>query len=297
MRNRNWKEYNKELVQRGSISFLVDPKTLGQMRCRKIRGKIGRPLEFSDPLILLLLMIKIHFHLPYRGLEGFAKSLIHQLRRWLEVPTYSLICKRVGRLELTLPRLSSRRPHTVILDGSGMKVVGEGEWKVKIHGKSKPRKWIKIHIAVDARTQEIVAEVTTESNVADSCMTESLLDQVPNTVQTVIADGAYDRNQSREAIRKKKAKALIPPPKNARVKGSTERDFSILAIQGLGGGDEAKSLWKKLSGYGQRSLVETAFSRLKRLFGDRLFSKKFDSQRIENRARCLLLNKMRALAA
>lgn len=297
MRKRNWQKYNKELVQRGSLSFLIDLKTLNSMRCKKTKKKIGRPLEFSDPLILLLLMIKIHFHLPYRGLEGFAKSVIEKFREWLEIPTYSLICKRVGQLELALPKLSCRRPQTVILDASGMKVVGEGEWKIKIHGKSKPRKWIKIHVAIDAKTQEIVAEVTTESNVADCRMTELLLDQVPDSVDEVIADGAYDRTQSREAIQKKKAKALIPPPKNARVKGSNERDLSILEIQGLGGDEEARTIWRKLSGYSRRSLVETAFSCLKRMFGDRLFSKKFNNQRIENRARCLLLNKMRALAA
>lgn len=297
MRKRNWGKYNKELVQRGSLTFLIDPKDLDSMRCKKRKGKIGRPLEFSDPLILLLLMIKIQFRLPYRSLEGFSKFILGKLRKWMEIPTYSLICKRVAKLEISLPKLNRRHPHTLILDASGMKTGGEGEWKVKIHGKSKPRKWIKIHIAIDARTQEIVAEVTTESNVADSTMTGHLLDQVPNFTKQVIADGAYDRTQSREAIRKKKAQALIPPPKNARIKGSTERDLSILEIQGLGGDEEARSIWRKLSGYSRRSLVETAFSCLKRLFGDRLFSKKFKSQRIENRARCLLLNRMRALAA
>jgi hypothetical protein len=297
MRKRNWPKYNRELVQRGSLSFFIDPKDLKSLKCKNKKRSNGRPLEFSDPLIQLLFMIKIRFHLPYRSLEGFSKSVFAKMKKWLHLPTYSLICKRVEQLEATLPKLSNRRPCCIIFDASGWKVIGEGEWKVKIHGKSKPRQWIKIHIALDAKTQEIVAEVTTESNIADFRMVAPLLDQMPNSVKKVLGDGAYDRSQSREAIRKKKAKALIPPPRNARIRGSSERDHAILEIQGLGGDEIARSIWRKLSGYSRRSLVESAFSSLKRMFGDRLFSKKFKNQRIESRVRCILLNKMRAMAA
>lgn len=88
----------------------------------------------------------------------------------------------------------------MILDASGMKVVGEGEWKVKIHGRGRPRKWVKVHLAIDPDTQEIVAEITTESNIGDSTMTKPLFNQLPYRPKEVLADGAYDRQDARSSI-------------------------------------------------------------------------------------------------
>ena len=298
MRERNWREYNKQLVQRGSLTFLVDPKTVKSLRCKRARGKLGRPLEFSDPLILLLLMVKVHFRLPYRTLEGFSDWIVRTLREHFEIPCYSLICKRAKGLRSQLPKLSHRRPETVILDSSGIKICGEGEWKVKIHGRGRPRKWLKVHIAIDARTQEVVAEVTTESSCADSTMTKPLLEQAGRSVKEVLADGAYDGSKTRKTIQEHGAKASIPPPKNARYRGTdSERDRAIAEIRGLGGDPTARSLWKKLSGHGRRSLVESTFSQFKGLFGDRLFSKTIERQKVEIRLRCLLINRMQRMAA
>jgi hypothetical protein len=292
MQKRNWRQYNKDLVQQGSLSFFIDPKVFKTMQMGQRSKGRGRPMQFSDVLIQMLLMIKIRFRLPYRAVEGFAKSLFEE--KDLSMPSYSLICKRVGDLNLSLPILNSRKAVVIILDASGAKVCGEGEWKVKIHGRGRPRKWVKLHIAIDAASQEILAEHTTESNTADGSMTEKLCNKVRGKIKLVLADGAYDGKKSREAIRKRNAQALIPPPKNARYRGTnSERDQAIAVIRGLGGDKEAKSIWGKLSGYSRRVLVETAFSRMKRRFGDRLFSKSFDKQRIENTARCLLLNEMR----
>lgn len=291
MRKRNWCEYNKQLVQRGSITFLLNPKLLKSLKKKSKQSTKGRPITFCDGLIQLLLIVKIHFRLSYRALEGFARDVFD-----FRIPTYSLVCKRAKNL--CLPKLSDRRPNTIILDASGLKVSGEGEWKVKIHGKSKRRKWIKLHLAVDLKSQEIVAELTTVSAVADFSVTEELLEEVHGRTKLVIADGAYDRSEAREAIRRKGAKALIPPPKNARYyETEEERDKSILEIKGLGGNKQAKSLWGKLTGYSRRALVETAFSRYKRLFGERYFSKTFERQRVESRIKCLLLNQMRSIAS
>jgi Transposase DDE domain len=188
-----------------------------------------------------------------------------------------------------LPKLSNRRPNTVILDASGLRVIGEGEWKVKIHGRGRPRKWVKIHIAIDQKTQEIVAEIITESSTADCTVTDQLLNEAGNAIKKVIGDG----DCAREAIKKKKAQAMIPPPRHAKLRhDGDERDKAYLEILGLGGDKHAKSLWGKLTGYSKRALVETAFSRLKRLYGDRLFSKTAERQKVESRLTCYLLNKM-----
>lgn len=171
--------------------------------------------------------------------------------------------------------------------------MGEGEWKVKIHGKQKRRKWMKIHIAVDAKTQDIVAEATTSSSVKDSKVLKTLLRDTTCLLRKVIADGAYDDKESREEIKKRRAEALIPPPRNAKLIGEKDRDDALRIIRGLGGDKKARSIWGKLRGYSIRALVETAFSRMKRLFGERLFSKTLERQEVENRLRCILLNIMR----
>jgi hypothetical protein len=292
MRKRNWKEYNKELVQRGSLTFLIDENILNSKP--KNCHKNGRPQEFSDPLITMLMMVKINFRLTYRALEGFMKYL-SPLNNWeCSIPSYSLICKRAAFIKGALPKLSKCSSATILIDASGAKVLGEGEWKVKIHGKQKRRKWVKIHIAIDSKTQEIVAEATTESNVADSTMIETLLDQVQGSIKITMADGAYDHASARSAIRRRGSKALIPPPKNARYKQTNDdRDEALCIIEALGGGKEGRSLWGKLTGYSMRALVESTFSRMKRIFGDRLFSKIPVKQALENRLRCLILNKMR----
>lgn len=294
MRERNWQQYNKELVQRGSLTFLIDPKTYKNLQCGTKCKRIGRPQEFSDLLIELLATVKTHFKMTYRFLEGFSKSFLTQLMPKVKLPTYSLICKRLVKIGAKLPSLASSRSATIILDSTGMKVVGEGEWKVKIHGRSKHRKWVKVHLGIDAVTQQIVAEITTDSSVGDSKMTKPLLDQISGRIKQVMGDGGYDRAEARNIIKNRKAKGLIPPPKNAKYSGKDdERDRAILEIKGFGNNLEGRSIWGKLTGYNRRVLVETAMSRLKRLFGDRFYSKTFDRQVVESRLRCLLINRMK----
>jgi hypothetical protein len=293
MRKRNWREYNKALVQRGSLSFLIDPKCLKHLKPEKRKGP-GRPLAFSDQLILMLLMIKIHFKLPYRMLEGFTKYILNGIK----LPTYSLTCKRAIKLHLNLPELSSKRPHTILVDSSGIKVLGEGEWKVKVHGKGRPRKWIKLHLAIDAKTQEIVAEMTTDSATGDPTAFPVLFAQINRGVKEVVADGAYDSGDIRDLIKKWGGKALIPPPKNGVCSGiDVDRDQAVLDIRALGGDKVARSIWGKLTGYSRRALVETAFSRYKKMFGEKAFSRTRERQVVENRLKCVLLNKMMRAAA
>lgn len=297
MRKRNWREYNKKLVQRGSLTFLIDPKVMKTLAPKAQKKRRGRPLEFSDQLILLFLMIKIHYKMPYRMLEGFARFFFEQFKK-MKVPTYSLTCKRAKGLSTKLPKLSSCRPKTVIVDATGIKVQGEGEWKVKVHGKGRPRKWIKLHIAIDERTQEIVGEISTEAAIVDGKAFPKVVQQVQGRPELVIGDGAYDDRDVRELILEKGGKCLIPPPSNAVCHGiDLERDDAIKVIRALGGDKAAKSIWGKLSGYSRRALVETTFSRYKKMFGERAFSRTRERIALENRLKCVLLNKMIRAAA
>jgi hypothetical protein len=292
MRKRNWREYNRRLVQRGSLTFLINPIVMKTLAPQPKKKRKGRPLEFSDQLVLLLLMIKIHYKMPYRMLEGFARFFFEQFKK-IKIPTYSLTCKRAKGLSAKLPKLSSCQPKTVIVDATGIKVQGEGEWKVKVHGKGRPRKWIKLHVAIDERTQEIMGEISTEATVDDGKAFLEVMKQVKGRPKNVIGDGAYDDCDVRDWIRKRGGNSLIPPPSNGVCHGTDfERDDAIKVIRAFGGDKIAKSIWGKLSGYSRRALVETTFSRYKKMFGERAFSRTQERMVVENRLKCVLLNKM-----
>ena len=176
MRKRNWSKYNKDLVKRGSLTFFIDADVLKQ---KPEKNKRGRPRLFSYPMIHLLLVFKVQYRLSYRALEGFSKSILPLLYLTVALPTYSLICKRASNLEPLLPKLSLRRPKVVLIDASGIKVYGEGEWKVKVHGKAKRRKWIKLHIAIDAKTQEIIHLEVSHGHRADCRIGPGLIQKTP----------------------------------------------------------------------------------------------------------------------
>lgn len=292
MCNRNWKEYNKKLVKRGSITFLIEENSFKNLAVKKKKSR-GRPTEYSLDLIRIVLLCKIHYRLTYRSIEGFSKSLFPKFGCDLQLPTYTLLQKRASSIPLPLlPRAGST---VILLDSSGLKIYGEGEWKRKIHGASYRRKWRKLHIAVDLDSGDIVASELTKSNFHDVKAVAPLLDQVRGRVKTVLADGAYDG--ARMQIELRGAKAIIPPPRNARFKkNGSSRDQSILEIFKLGGDEIARSVWGKLTGYSKRVLVETAFSRIKRLHGGNLFSKIFKNQKVEAALRCELINKMNRIS-
>lgn len=181
----------------------------------------------------------------------------------------------------------------VLLDATGIKIVGEGEWKVKIHGKEKHRKWKKIHIAVDQCSGEIMALEVTEAYVADCTQARSLIAKCPKTVKEVKADGAYDSGKVRKAIRARGAEPIIPPKINARRGLSSERDRAIAVIKGLGGDVLARSIWGKLVGYSKRALVESCFSRMKRLYKGGLYSRKKSTQTVEVCLKAKMMNRMK----
>lgn len=292
MHKRNWLEYDKKLVQRGSLTFLIDPKVMKTLAPKAQKKRKGRPLEFSEQLVLLLLMIKIHYKMPYRMQEGFARFFFEQFKK-MKVPTYSLTCKRAKGLSTKLPKLSSFKPNTVILDATEIKVQGEGERKVKIHGKGRPRKWIKLHVAIDERTQEIVGEISREATVDDGKAFPKVMQQVKGRPKLVLGDEAYDDRDVRDLIRGKGGKCLIPPTSNPVCHGTDlERNEAIKAIRAFGGEKVAKSIWGKLSGYSRRALVETTFLRYKKMFGQRAFSRTQERLVLENRLKCVLLNKI-----
>lgn len=291
-RNRNWPQYNKKLVNRGRITVWIE-ESLANNPFEKRSGK-GRP-RFSDAFLVAALTLRAIYSLSLRSLQGFMLDLFMLLGIEGSVPHYSLYSKRIKSLKL--PKLSSRRPFHILIDASGVKVMGEGEWKVKMHGAGKRRKWLKLHIALDEKTQEVMVVKATSSSVSDGKMAKELIESCPKTVKRVTGDGSYDGFSVRKTFYDKGIEGIIPPPINARMR--KERELSLrnefLAVQrGLGGDGVARKLAKKLFHYHRRSLVETAFSRLKRLFGSRFQSRILENMKVEAHLKFWILNRMAA---
>lgn len=293
-RLRNWKQYNSALVQRGSLTLWVSDDLLTAWRNTEKTGKRGRPCAYSDTAVLCLATLKEVYHLPLRATQGLMGSIMQLLGLDLPVISYSQLSRRCASLEVTLPRRQKNEPLHLVVDSTGVKVFGEGEWKVRQHGYTKRRTWRKLHLGADEKTGEIVAAVVTTNNVADSQVLADLLEQVEGEIKQVSGDGSYDKRNCYEAIRKRKAKAAIPPRRDARIwqHGNTKqerliRDENLRRIRQVG-----RKQWKREAGYHRRSLAETQMFRMKTIFGERVSAREFAGQATQVLVRCAGLNQM-----
>jgi hypothetical protein len=210
-RIRNWREYNKALVGRGSLTLWLDEHVIESWLSTDDRAGRGRPQLYTDAAILCSLLLREVYHLPLRATEGLVLSLMRLLPVQLPVPHYSTLSRRARRLEVKLSVRASSGPLHLIIDSTGLKLYGEGEWKVRLHGWAKRRTWRKLHLAIDAATQQARAALSTNKEVVDPRVLPRLLTQVTDEVQSVTADGAYDSRQCYKAIYKHHARAIIPP--------------------------------------------------------------------------------------
>jgi IS5 family transposase len=289
---RNWREYNESLVARGSVTFWFSDEILQNWYHENGAGKRGRPFTYSDSTMELFLTTRELLRLPYRQTEGFVRGMLALLADHLSVPDFTSAAKRAAKLGIALPVLPRQGHVDVVLDSTGLKVFGEGEWKVRQHGPSKRRTWRKLHLAIDPHTQEIVAEVLTTNAGHDGDQAEALLDEVAGKIDSVIADGGYDQWKVYKAIDQRGAQPKIAPRRNARIKQHANtagprlaRDEAIRLIRRIG-----RKNWKKRIGYHCRSLAETAIFRLKKTFGSMLKNRTLPNQHTEVRLRCKILN-------
>lgn len=298
-RVRNWKKYNEALVKRGSITFWLDEAAIANWHANQNSCGRGRPLRYSELAIECALTLRAVFHLTLRSTEGFIHSLVSLGNLGLDVPDYTTLCKRAKTLVIELPRSHSSRSENlhIVVDSTGLKVFGEGEWKVRQHSYSKRRTWRKLHIAVDVSNQEIVSACVTTNACHDKEVLKDLLNGIEGSIEKLSGDGAYDSHENYDELNQRGIEALIPPRKDARIKqhGNKSakplaRDEVVRQIRQLG-----RKHWKQISGYHQRSLVETAMFRLKTIFGDRLRSRVFENQANEAFIRCSALNRMTQL--
>jgi IS5 family transposase len=293
-RIRNWKEYDAALKQRGSITFWVSEDVIEQWNNPEKTGKRGASNEYSDLAIATMATVKSLFHLAGRQTEGFLESLFSLMHIELKTPDHSTLSRRLGKLSVTLPVIPKDKAVHVVVDSTGVKVYGEGEWKTRQHGVSKRRTWRKLHLGVDENTGEILAAVVSTNNYHDSEVLPDLLEQIPENIEQVSGDGAYDTFDCYDAIEQGQAKAVIPPRKDAKIHqhGNCKapphpRDKNLRRIRKVG-----RKRWKQESNYHRRSIAETTMFRLKAIFGGKLRSRKFDNQAVELFLQCAALNRM-----
>ena len=270
----NWRQYNRALINRGSLTFWIDEQAIEQWYCHQHHGRRGRGFQYSDSAIETALMLKVYFGLPFRALEGFINSIFQLMDVPLTSPGYSSLCKRAQTVDINY-RLPSRGAVThLVVDATGLKVFGEGEWKQRKQGKSQRRIWRKLHLAIDASTHEVIAAEVSLESVADSEVLPTLLNPLRRKIHQVSADGAYDTRACHQLLIKKGSTASIPPRRNARYwEGGHPRNAAVTALK-----SDQLAEWKIAYGYHQRSLSETAMSRYKQLISPTLSLRKYNGQ-------------------
>jgi len=298
-RVRNWTAYNRSLVSRGSITMWIDEAVIANWHPEpEGKRKRGGQTRYSDHAIECLLMLKAVYGLPYRQTIGFAQSIFDLLDADVEMPDYTLLCKRSTDLSVDLAPGESNEPKHIVVDSTGLKIYGEGEWKVRQHGYSKRRTWRKFHLSVDEKTQELQAVVVTEANVDDAQAGKKLLTQTPGAIEQVSGDGSYDKRKFYHAATKRGVIHIaIPPRRDAKIwqhgnskKAPLPRDENLRHIRRNG-----RKKWKRDAGYHRRSLAETAVYRVKTIFGNTLSTRTLSRQVTEVRIKSAALNRMTRL--
>ncbi len=294
----NWPDYNESLRRRGDITVWIEESVAQAWLAMPCKQR-GRPARFSDFAIETCLQVRGVFGLALRQTQGFMRSVFSLMGLNLSVPDFSTLSRRAGGLKLSKSKSQMKPdPAILVIDSTGMKVFGAGEWQETKHGtRVKRRKWRKLHLGLDLNTGDIICSELTEENVADPAALPDLLDQIEGLVATFVGDGAYDGEPSRNELAKRYngVEVIIPPPKTAvpspeAEAAPTARDRDILAIQ-----ENGRMAWQQQTGYGRRSRGETLMGRYKQVIGSILKSRKLENQRTEAQVGVAVLNKMTSL--
>ena len=296
-RVKNWSSYNRALVARGSLTVWIDDSLWRQWYDQRPSQR-GAQFVYSDPTIEWMLTMRVLLQLPLRQTQGFIQSLLDLMGLALAVPDYSTLSRRQGSLAVVLPTRCSDTPMHLVVDSTGLKVYGEGEWKVRQHGWTKRRTWRKLHVGVNEATGEVVAQTLTSHRIDDAAQVVPLLTQVDEAVGAVGGDGAYDKQKVFDALATPPSGPSIVPlialRKDAKIQQhgnckapALARDEILRAIRQKG-----RKGWKQASGYHRRSLAETQVYRYKQLIGNTLKARTEPNQQVESRLGCALLNRM-----
>src|SRR3982751_6996053 len=295
---KNWGEYDQALPQRGSLTVWFTPEAVAAWQAPPT-GRRGRSPLYSNVAIETGQMLRLVFGQPWRQTEGLLRSIAALLGVSLAIPDHTTFSRRSVGLSLTTVLPPTAEPVHVVIDSTGLKVYGAGEWQAEKHGERGRRTWRKLHLAVDPHSSEILASELTTNEIGDSPMVDSLLDQIQSPLLSVTADGAYDGEPVYRAIAARQPDsppAVVIPPRATAVPSAVVdtapslRDQHIQIIQ-----EKGRRGWERAVGYGQRSLVETAMFRYKARIGPTLRARTLPAQETEARVACSVLNRMAPL--
>ena len=290
----NWSEYDAALRQRGSLTIWFSEEAIAGWQAEPRTTPGGQP-SYSDLAITTALTLRAVFRLALRQTEGLIGSLLQLLGLDLAVPDHSTLSRRAETLQVPRPRSGSgSEPLHLLVDSTGLRLCGPGEWLVEKHGSKARRSWRKLHLGVDADTGRIVASALTDKAVDDGSQVGPLLDQIDNPVASFTADGAFDRDDvyNEVAARHPEAAVVVPPrsgavPSDTAETAPTQRDrhLEVIAARGRMG-------WQKVSGDNWRALIEADIGRFKRVIGDTLRSHTDGRQGTEMAIAVRALNRM-----
>jgi hypothetical protein len=294
---KNWPEYEQALRDRGDVTiWFSEDAIVGWIpRGRRRRGAQRR---YSDLAIETALTLRLLFRLPLRQAEGFVASLLRLMDLDLGSPDHTTLSRRAKQLEIELPVAGKRSSIHLVVDSTGLQIVGHGPWAAAKHGGAGTREWRKLHVGVD-QSGVIVAEKITDSNVDDASVVPDLVGQVhcDKKITRFTADGAYDQSSVYETFAELGATVVVPPVKTAaasrrRTRAARARNRTVRRVRKVG-----RRKWKKETRYHRQARVENTFFRYKELFGGRLRSLQRDNQETEARLGCKILNRMLQLGA
>ena len=294
----NWPEHDAALVQRGSITVWFTDEAVAAWYAPATGARGGQPI-YSATAIETGLALRLVFHQPLRQTEGLLRSIAEVLGIAIAIPDHTTLSRRSGGLTILPKHIDRAEPLHLLVDSTGLKIYGEGEWLDQKHGIRSRRRWRKLHLGIDSTTHQIVAVELTPDDVGDvseipHLLEQNLLEQIDADVASMTADGAYDGEAAYDAVTERYPEAaVIIPPRATAVEGettATQRDLHIALITKHG-----RMGWQRRSGYNRRSLIETAMFRYKTIIGRRLHARTLPNQRTEAKIGCNALNRMTAL--
>jgi IS5 family transposase len=286
----NWASYDRALVRRGDITLWLSPEAIAAWKPASV-GKRGGQLQYSDLAIETALALRLVFNLPLRQTEGFLRSIFGMMGIELDAPDHTTLSRRSQHIDVNLRRVRMGEATHLIVDSTGLSIVGEGEWAAAKHGGKGKRGWKKLHLGVNG-AGVIVAQVLTDGHADDAATVPNLLAQANGDLARFVADATYDSRRVYDAATSRGASVVIPPRADGAVAGRgvtpcPARDRTVARVKQVG-----RRRWQNESGYHRQGTVENTFFRYKSILGDRLRGRDPKAQETEALIACNILNRM-----
>ena len=298
---RDWAKYNEALVNRGYLTIFVSRDFAREWYVKydesTPRKRGGQP-KYTEKAITALLSLRFVFKQPLRSMEGFAKSLVSMMKLNLDVPDYSTLSLKINKMNIRLPPITKDKAgHVISIDSTGLKIHGQGEWNRKKHAQKDRREWVKMNLAIDNNSMQILAVESTADDVHDCEVFDTLIDSIPGQIDKALGDGAYGTVGAYKKCDERNIK-LVAKPKSSDVVNQDATEQHILNRNQHVAYFQEKGIyaWANKNNYWDRNRAETTMSRFVTTFTDRLTSRNVKSQKNEITLKCHILNTFMAVS-